>query len=936
MGFGDKNQSSIIDDNKLTQQALHSVIVRTLIILLPLVALVVAVAALFYFNQTSTHMTVIQQRELNTVDLQKKYIITDITMISSDLLSLSQLRVLGEFIETKRTLSAGHTSDLAKDFLHFSKSRKIYDQVRLLDKNGMEIVRVNFNEGNPGIVSDDKLQNKAKRYFFSDTFVLDKGQVFMSPLDLNIEHGQIERPRMSAILSRDPVFDNIWMMAKQGEYAKPMLRFGTPVFDRQGQKCGIILLNYFGAHLLRKMDMLSNRQNSKSMLINSQGYWLKGQRPEDDWGFIYKTDKELTFEKVYPKAWQQIQSRQKGQFKTSQGLFTFSTVDLLFEGQIFSGSDDAFTFGILNLDTKEYNWKVVSHIPTETLYSARNTLLVKIGVVVGLLIILFAIGSLKLAWNITKRKQAERERKLAEEALHQSGEHLRSVLETASSAIISADVQGNIIFWNQTAVKMFGFTADEIIDKPLTTIMPERYRKSHTKGLERVVKTGKTRITDRVIELTGLRKDGSEFPLDITIAKWNTEDEIFFTGIVNNISERKMAEDALKVSEAKYRSVIDDALDSSDVGLFILDADFKIVWINHAIETYFGLERDKVIGKDKRNMILTKISDIFENPQEFIHKVISTYDDNTYVEKFECHVLSAGKRQDRWLKHRSLPIVAGLYAGGRMEHYIDITERKQVEQEHENLLRILDMKNEELKSIVYVASHDLRAPLINIKGFSDILTKHCQHIKTLVEKEDFSSDIKSEIISLFEDNISEDLSFISSSSVRMENLINGLLKVARVGTCEIEIKNIDMNRIVPEIIDTVKYQAEDVHAEITYGRLPDCKGDEDQIVQVFTNLIGNALKYLDPQQKGVIRITGQAQDGKSIYCVEDNGIGITQTCQDKIFEIYYRFDPKCSADGEGLGLTIVKRILDRHNGQIWLESEHGKSSKFFVSLPTAG
>ena len=145
------------------------------------------------------------------------------------------------------------------------------------------------------------------------------------------------------------------------------------------------------------------------------------------------------------------------------------------------------------------------------------------------------------------------------------------------------------------------------------------------------------------------------------------------------IENRKQAEEALRTIQEKYRSIRDDVLDCSEVGFFILDADFKVVWINRSIESFFGLERNKVLGKDKRELILTKISDIFENPQEFIDKVISTYDNNTYVERFECHVLSGEKRQDRWLEHRSFPILTGLYAGGRIEHYIDITERKRAE-----------------------------------------------------------------------------------------------------------------------------------------------------------------------------------------------------------------------------------------------------------------
>ena len=527
MGLGDQNQSSIFDDNKPTQQVLHSVIVRALMILLPLVALVVGVVAVVYFNQTSTQMTMIQQRELNTVDLQKKYIIADIAMISSDLFYLSQMRMLGEFLETKGTISAKHITDLAEDFLHLSNSRKIYDQIRLLDENGMEIVRVNFNEGNPSVVSDDKLQNKAKRYYFSDTFILDKGQIFVSPLDLNIEQGQIEKPKASATLSKDTVFDNIWVKVKQGEYAKPMMRFGTPVFDRQGQKRGIILLNYFGANLLGKINILSNSRNSKSMLLNSEGYWLKGQSPEDEWGFMYKNGKELTFGKVYPKAWQQIQSRQKGQFKTSHGLFTFSTVYPFFEGQILnSGSDDAFAASIVNLDTKEYNWKVVSHIPTETLYSARNTLLVKICAVSGLLITLFAIGSLRLAWYITERKQAEK--KL---------ENLAKFPSENPNPVLRVTKDGEVLYSNKAGKSLlvkWKSKVGEIVPEKWNNLIAEAF--ASKKGVEEEV----VEVKDRV------------FSIAITPVK-----EAGYANLYGrDITEMKKAQEVLRVSEERFRRAV--------------------------------------------------------------------------------------------------------------------------------------------------------------------------------------------------------------------------------------------------------------------------------------------------------------------------------------------------------------------------------------------
>ena len=142
----------------------------------------------------------------------------------------------------------------------------------------------------------------------------------------------------------------------------------------------------------------------------------------------------------------------------------------------------------------------------------------------------------------------------------------------------------------------------------------------------------------------------------------------------------KQAEESLRESELRYRSLIDDVLDTSSVGVFILDSDFQVVWVNHALERYFGLRRKEVIGKDKRQLIRERIKNIFEDPVYFTKKVFATYDDNTYIEHFECHIVPDSEREERWLEHWSQPIQSGLYAGGRVEHYSDITERKKADE----------------------------------------------------------------------------------------------------------------------------------------------------------------------------------------------------------------------------------------------------------------
>lgn len=189
----------------------------------------------------------------------------------------------------------------------------------------------------------------------------------------------------------------------------------------------------------------------------------------------------------------------------------------------------------------------------------------------------------------------------------------------------------------------------------------------------------------------------------------------------------------------------------------------------------------------------------------------------------------------------------------------DITERKQAEQDREKLLRDLNAKNKELQSIVYISSHDLKTPLVNINGFSYLLNEHCQQIAELFHKGDISDDVRQKINSLVGQDVPEDLGFISSSADRMNEMIEGLLRVSRIGVSEIRTKEIDVNQMISKIVDIVKYPINVARTEITIDRLPNCTSDENMLTQLFSNLIDNAIKYLDPDRKGRIHVTGSVQ-----------------------------------------------------------------------------
>ncbi|MBZ0134946.1 MAG: PAS domain-containing protein [Planctomycetes bacterium] len=263
----------------------------------------------------------------------------------------------------------------------------------------------------------------------------------------------------------------------------------------------------------------------------------------------------------------------------------------------------------------------------------------------------------------------------------------------------------------------------------------------------------------------------------------------------------------------------------------------------------------------------------------------------------------------------------------------DVSPELRHEKERQSLTRALEEKNRELESIIYASSHDLRSPLVNLQGFGRELRHACEEIRGALNGVELTDQQQQKLHSILEARIPEALGFIDASSRKMDQLIRGLLKLSRLGREELHLKVLDMNKLVQDVKNALEFSLREREVEFEVGDLPCCIGDEALLNQVITNLIDNAIKYLDPARRGHIKVYGRARGRQSEYTIEDNGIGIPHGMLEKIFEVFHRLNPQSDVKGEGLGLSIVRRILDRHNGSIRAETSDGIGIKFIVTVP---
>ncbi len=240
----------------------------------------------------------------------------------------------------------------------------------------------------------------------------------------------------------------------------------------------------------------------------------------------------------------------------------------------------------------------------------------------------------------------------------------------------------------------------------------------------------------------------------------------------------------------------------------------------------------------------------------------------------------------------------------------------------------------DMETLMHVISHDLRAPIVTIQGFCQELTMACDRLKELFEEEHLSSGVREHMDPLVNQDIPEAVKFIRAGADNVNSVTAGILRFIRLGQMDFQWERLEINKIIMGIVTSLEFLLKKKGVVVHVGDLPDCMGDEVLVTQVFANLLDNAQKYLDSSRRGEISILGKVADGWSCYEVTDNGVGISEEHYERIFHVFHRLDSSKKA-GEGLGLAIVRRILDRHKGKIEVVSKMGSGTTFRVSLPRA-
>lgn len=781
---------------------------------------------------------------------------------------------------------------LAENFVNLSRIRRYYDQIRWIDESGMERVRVDYIADGPKIIATQLLQNKRERYYVAETLKLSPGEIFVSPLDLNIERGQIEYP------------------------LKPMIRLSTPLADRSGTRHGLLVINYAAQNMLDNFLAATVKIRDRISVLNREGYWLVSPNPTDTWGFMFER-KDMKMGHRFPQAWQEIRRTEKGTLQDNDGLWVWSTAHPL-DGIRADSPDD---LRVLQR-TPHYLWKVVSRISVQELSDIIFSLRIKIITVTFCLFLIICFVSWRLAvvegslWEsnfLLEQEVRERTGMLKDKvtALRKANKELKAT-QARSSAIINAlsrvgegliiiDADHKVRYMNQVMIDWFG----DMTGKDCGFLTDCAYVKN---------------AVEQEQSVCFLPSSDAERIFEITSTKFTENDTGRVTlQVVHDITDRKHKEMLLQENQEKYRRLVENI--GENFVVFSQDPEKELwTYAGESVCSVFGC-REEQVKDDRGNIAWSKVIDwlpeSLEQRRFHLSRIREGKTDFIQHDMQFLHPIG----ELRTIRVSSHPVYDEtgrlLSINGILE---DITEYEYIREKLTEAQQRAEAANKAKSEFLANMSHEIRTPMNAILGMSSLAleTELDSEQKNYLEK-------------------------VYGSAESLLGIINDILDFSKIeaGKLEIETVAFRLDKVFENFSNIIELKASEKGLRLAIdisSKVPQrLKGDPLRLGQILINLGNNAVKFTSRGKVGIhVEQLRRKDDIVQLeFCIADTGIGMTPEQQSKLFKSFSQADSSTTRKfgGTGLGLSISKKLVEMMGGAIWFESEAGQGSRFYFTLP---
>ncbi|MGB6687145.1 MAG: PAS domain S-box protein [Terracidiphilus sp.] len=514
-------------------------------------------------------------------------------------------------------------------------------------------------------------------------------------------------------------------------------------------------------------------------------------------------------------------------------------------------------------------------------------------------------------------------------------------------AINLLDAEGRILTWNEGSRRIHGMSATEALGQSISILYLSL---DDSKGeldrlLEEAARTGHCHSA-------GWRRGPNGKPIwaevDFTPIRDVSGQLTGFTRVLHDMTARREADEALREAnralgeaEERVRLLVESV---TDYAIYMLNPEGRVVTWGVGAERSLGYRSEEAIGQSHSMFF---IPEDIEAGAPAMELAAAGRDG-----RFEAEAWRRRKDGSSFWAQVTLTAIHGPNGEPRGFAKVtrDMTRQKQFEHSLERLAADLEVrvaertrqlestvaelrrKNEEVEAFVYIVSHDLRAPLVNVQGFARELEESCARLKTILASSPQLAHERETVREILDEEMAGALRFISASSSKFERLIDALLGLSRQGRQVYQPVSVDVQDLVVNTVATLQQMIAEAGATVTVGSLPRVTADTTALGQVFSNLIANSIKYRSPLRPLEVEVGGETEGASVRYWVRDNGLGIPESGKSRLFQVFQRLHPKQAA-GEEMGLAIAHRIVERHVGQIWAESREGQGTTFFFSLP---